>query len=236
MAVVVHLHDLRQAACPTRDHAQRTPRDSSATCCGGPHRKVSLRLRRTAAVAACPVRAETASAATTTINASRLKPLPQESEVVRCRCHVGRMDSRRSGMCCCSGSAATFGLQRVAAEAVPTERATPHDAGAMSSPWIRAEAACAAARDQRRPCARHASWLKPLPHVHVSAIPERRANNILRSADTGQRRGVMRRRFSRRAWSAGSSARRSGRSGRAGFPASRCALLPIPGCRPGAGG
>ncbi|MCW0393883.1 hypothetical protein NB696_000439 [Xanthomonas sacchari] len=109
MAVVVHLHDLRQAACSARDHAQRTPRDSTATCCGGPHRKVSLRLRRTAAVAACPVRAETASAATITINASRLKPLTQESEVVRCRCHVGRMDSRRSGTCCCSGSAATFG-------------------------------------------------------------------------------------------------------------------------------
>ncbi len=159
MAVVVHLHDLRQAACSTRDHAQRTPRDSAATCCGGPYRKVSLRLRRTAAVAACPVRAETASTATITINASRLKPLPQESEVVRCRCHVGRMDSRRSGTCRCSGSAATFGLQRVAAEAVPTERATPHDAGAMSSPWIRAEAACAAALDQRRPCASHASRL-----------------------------------------------------------------------------
>ncbi|MCW0398871.1 hypothetical protein NB688_000685 [Xanthomonas sacchari] len=170
------------------------------------------------------------------VTPSRLRPLLQESEVVRCRCHVGRMDSRRSGTCRCSGSAATFGLQRVVAEALPTKRATPHDADAMSSPWMRAEAACAAARDQRRPSARHASRLRPLLHVHGSAVPERRANNILRGADTGQRRGLMRRRFSRQAWSAGSSARRSGRSGRAGFPASRCALLPIPGCRPGAGG
>ncbi len=229
-------HDLRQSACSACDHAHRTPGDSAAKYCGWYAQDGLAALARYRRSRCLPVCAVTASAATITINASRLKPLPQESEVVRCRCHVGRMDSRRSGTCRCSGSAATFGLQRVAAEAVPTERATPHDAGAMSSPWGRAEAACAAARDQRRPSARHASRLRPLLHVHGSAVPERRANKILRGADTGQRRGVMRRRLSRRAWSASSSARRSGRSGRAAFPASRYALLPIPGCRPGAGG
>ncbi|WP_295846811.1 hypothetical protein [uncultured Xanthomonas sp.] len=48
-------------------------------------------MRRTAAVAACPVRAETASAATITINASRLKPFQQKGQRrtmrVPCRHH-----------------------------------------------------------------------------------------------------------------------------------------------------
>lgn len=64
-------------------------------------------------------------------NASQRKPVQQKSNAARCGGHVVTMDSRRSSVCRCAGSAASLRQPRVAAEAAPT-RAWQCSPGAQS--------------------------------------------------------------------------------------------------------